>query len=840
MYISLNWIRQYVDLPENKTAEDIAHDLTMHVVEIESIKSTHELAKGIVIGQIIAVGEHPNADKLKLVTVDDGTAKNKTIVCGGTNLREGQLVALALPGAQARWHGEGEPITIEEAEVRGEKSYGMICAAEEIDIDHPATKDDGERPILDLEELGIKEEDIGTTLYAALEAQGIPDTVLEVDNKSMTHRADLWGHYGIARELAALYSTTITPLAEIAPPTRETMADTDTGEGNSKDAVQIKASIQKESKAKAVNFVLLEGVTNQQSKPYIQQHLQAVGVTPRNAIVDCTNYVMLELGQPTHAYDAATIDASSITVENANADESFHALDDTTHDLTNNDVVIRDGKGISIGLAGVIGGHASQITDATTSVVLESGCFDPVRTRRTAKRHNLKTDAAMRFEKAPDAIEQPAYGLRRLVALLQEHFPGAVLQTGVASAHMDGYKDWSSATVQTSTAWLQERIGKAIPEDEIIDILERLQFTVEADKGNLTISAPIHRTPKDISIPEDIVEEVARIHGYDNIEPQLPAVAITPPARNQEREREWAIRDILAARGCTEVLNYAFVGDKDLESTGEKKEDHIAMENSLSSHQTMLRRSMVAGMISVITKNIRKHEAPRIFEIGRTYDKHSEGAYATTSNDTRLPAEETRLAIAVVDEAGDRTVQQETENILNRLNIPYVLQQQQKEHEPWMHTAKTGQLIVEGEVVGVVTQLHPRIAQTVAKGIVVGYAELYLSRLAALPDMGQHVPKHKEQSKYPVASFDFSFTVPKKTLWANLKETLMFANDAVQHLEVFDVYEGKGVEKDAKRIAFHIQAGASDHTLDESEVEAIRNDLIAAAKKSHGAVLEGE
>lgn len=378
MKLSLNWIKKYADLPADLTMAKLSYDLTMSTVEVEDAVSLADNLAGLVVGRILTVEPHPDADKLRVCTVDVGDPAPSTIVCGGVNLAPAQLVAVAKPGAWVKWHGEGDPVEIKPAKLRGVMSFGMICASGEIGLAElfPTTR---HSEIMDLSDFEVKP---GTPLAEAL---GLDDIILEIDNKSMTNRPDLWGHYGMARELAAIYKCPLKPIeaAEFTGMTEE-----------------LKVEIKDTERCARYAGLVIENIKNVPSPFELKSLIWRVGMRPINLPVDITNYVMLATGQPTHGFDRKHI-AGGIYVRRAYEGEKLQLLDGETLDLTTEDLVIADEKS-PVGLAGVMGGKLDSILDDTTELILEVANFEALGIRRTSQRFDVRTEASARYEKSLD------------------------------------------------------------------------------------------------------------------------------------------------------------------------------------------------------------------------------------------------------------------------------------------------------------------------------------------------------------------------------------------------------------------------------------------------------
>ena len=438
MKVSLNWIKDYVDLPQDMDLTRLAYDLTMSTVEVEGAEDLARRFDHMLVGRIVEVCPHPNADKLQICRTDIGGGDIRDIVCGGTNVRPGMKVAVAAPGAMCRWHGEGEPVEIKEAKLRGVKSYGMICGAAEIGLGDlfPTTE---EAHILDLSDFDAA---AGTPIADALD---LHDIILEIDNKSMTNRPDLWGHYGIARELAALYDL---PLKPLPPFTCDAGAD------------GLTVTVEDTERCPRYIGAAVEGLSVKPAPFRMQSRIWRVGMRPINALVDITNYVMLATGQPTHAFDSDNI-AGHIIVRRAQNGEKLELLNGKELALSADDLVIADEAGV-VGLAGVMGGAKDSVLPSTDKVILEIANFQAAGVRRTALRYDNRTEASSRYEKGIDP-ERCDQALSLAMSLFRELYPD-VRVTSFSDQYPEKLRQ---AEIDVSLTWLDRRLGKHLTNDEI-------------------------------------------------------------------------------------------------------------------------------------------------------------------------------------------------------------------------------------------------------------------------------------------------------------------------------------------------------------------------------------
>src|SRR3989339_2242514 len=492
MKISLNWIKQYVDIPKDFTPQELALRLTMSVVEVDAVEDQKSRYDNMVVVEVLNVVDHPQADKLKVCKVKAGSAEYQ-VICGGSNVRKGLKGVLALPGALVKWHGQGNLVKLSQAKIRGVESEGMLCAAAEIDLADEFNEPTFTQAAAGLGD-GIGELSAGKSGQPVAEVLGLNDVILDIDNKSLTNRPDLWGHYGLAREVAALLGKKLKPLELNEKIVEDSQVD-------------LKIDIQDAENCSRYLGAVMGNIRIAPSPRWLQNFLKAVGVRPINNIVDVTNYVMLELGRPSHAFDRRQVIGDTIIVRRAKDGEVFTTLDGVDRKLDASMCLIGDAKR-SIDLAGIMGGENSEIKDDTSEIILELANFNPVNIRRTANALGLRTDAAVRFEKslAPALAE---LGLRRILAFIQDLLP----EVKIASKLIDvNFEKEAKREIEVSYDFINQKIGQEIPKKDVLKILDSLSFKYSDKKGVLAVEPPAFRSAKDIAIAEDIVEEVARIY----------------------------------------------------------------------------------------------------------------------------------------------------------------------------------------------------------------------------------------------------------------------------------------------------------------------------------------
>ena len=827
MKLSFNWIKEYVDLPADLTLEKIAYDLTMATVEVEGWE---DLAKGfekIVVGVVLELAKHPNADKLTLCKVDIG-GETVGIVCGGTNLREGMKVAVSLPGAKVRWHGEGELIEIKKSKVRGEESFGMICASSEIGLfDLFPFTDDG--TIVDLSGFDAS---AGTNVAAAL---GLDDVILEIDNKSLTNRPDLWGHYGIARELSAFYGV---PLKEIAPNPNSSAAP-----NALQNAAPLQLTLENSQKSPRYIGVQIEGLEVKPSPFEIQTRLWCVGLRPINAIVDITNYVMLATGNPTHAFDCDKI-SGHITVRPAREGEKLLLLDDKELTLTPDDLVIADNDG-AVGLAGVMGGKRDSVLPETNKIILEIANFEPGGIRRTATRYNARTDAAARFEKGIDAERADL-----TLAVAMEVF-AKVYPQGQITAYGDMYEFKSEReNITVSLAWLERRLGKRLSDEEISRTLGLLGFDVKIEGDTMHAIAPTWRSTGDVSIPDDIMEELARMHGYENFAPS-PIITSFAGAINQPSvDIDRRIREFLALRcGMREVFTYPWVQNDLLATvyggTPTEYEAHglHALAAPPSPEERFLRPSLLPNMCKIVAGNTRFFGEFSLFESAQVFLPGEVSEYDPLEN---LPKQQRSVAGAFVSNGDDvahlfRRAKGALEALPRYVHAQgLTFEKIEKPHwaddVAWLNIlldntdATKNANPSDATVIGTLAVLSKKSA--LACGIKTATVVLFELNLDAIVPLSSRDNKFTHLPEYPVAEYDLSLLFDSTVKWAEISRCINEKKgEFFRGVSYIGEYRGKQIPEGKKSVTLRLAIGSNEKTLTSAEIENFANAVIKRLQK---------
>ena len=818
MKISINWLKDFVEI--SKAPEKLGLALTTHSFEIDAVEKMDENLENIVVGVIEKIKKHPNADRLKICEVDVGgqnaSDKKLEIVCGGTNLSEKMKVAVAKTGAYVQWHGEGDLVKLEKTKVRGVESSGMICSANEIGL---GTGHEEEREILDI---SFCEARAGVSLARALK---LDDVVLDVDNKSLTHRPDCWGHYGVAREVSAVFGKKLKPYAP-----KKLVASVGKNLGTQKLSVKIESP----KLCRRYMGLIMDGIEVGASPEWMQARLRAAGSRPINNIVDITNYVMLELGQPMHAFDLGLLDTSEIIVRSAKDGENFVGLDGEKYVLEKNMCVIADKKKI-IALGGVKGGENSGIKDKTRAVVLEAANFDPITVRKTSQKLDLRTDSSARFEKSldPNMVE---LAMARCVELIQEICPKAKIVSNVADAGVGWQKVLFSKTITLDLQFLENKIGAKIPEAKVVGILKSLGFGVKKKtvgktlgKTNvLEIKIPSWRATKDISIPEDLVEEVARIYGFDNIPHELPRTSIILPEINKEHEFQYKVSSILSQDfRFVESMSYSFVSVETLHKLDLNEKTHVQISNPMSLEQSHLRRSLLPNMFLQISKNMHLQDKVKMFDVGKVYLKDKKGEIVRSGSKEFLPSQPLHVAGVLSGKTQDKPfvcAHKSALGLLEKLGVKFDLKK--FDLEKWMHPGRSVGIFVGKKQVGVISELHPAYMKSFDLDSRVGFFEINLSEVFEKTE----TKIYKSLPKFPSVKRDIAFVVDEKISYEKIVE-LLRGWDLIKGVELFDVYRGDGVGKNKKSMAFHLSFSDENKTLIAQEVEKVFQEIVGKLKK---------
>ena len=810
MKLSLSWIGEYVTLPADMDLKKLAYDLTMSTVEVEDVEYLARRFDNMVVGVINSVEAHPNADKLRVCKVDLGSDV-KEIVCGGVNLQEGMRVAVACPGAIVRWHGEGEPVEIKNSKLRGVASYGMICASDEIGLGDlfPASQ---EAEILDLSAFDVP---AGTPLAKALD---LDDVLLEIDNKSMTNRPDLWGHYGIAREIAALYNL---PLKKIEPYQPDVQSD-------------FKVEIDDPERCTRYIGVEMSGVSVKPSPYKMQSRIWKAGMRPINALVDITNYVMLATGNPTHAFDADNI-TDHIVVRRAAEGETLALLNAKELTLCPDDLVITDSEG-PVALAGVMGGSKDSILPKTTRVILEVANFESTGIRRTALRYDTRTEASSRYEKAVDP-ERCDQALALSMHYFQELYPELKV-TGFCDNYVTKLK---RAEIDVSLTWLAKRLGKNLSNDVIRQKLELLGFDVSIDGDNMHVIAPTWRSTGDISIKDDVMEEVARLYGYDNFEATEFTTTFTAAINQLDQDLIRHIKEYLAFRcGMQEVYTYPWMNDTFVNAVLQSTEGVLKLSTPPAPELSYIRSSLLPNLCEAVMKNERYFDAFSIFEEAQVFfDRNYTSPYDPTE---LLPEQRRHIAAAFASSAKDVSLLfREAKGVLEYM--PRFTHMEgftfRKEEKPvWADSVVWLNVYRGEERIGDLGLLSKKVSLACGiKNLSVMLFEIDASKLVPLRS---RTNKFTHLAEYPETDYDISMLFDSGVKWTDIYDAILGQKKAsalLKDASFVDEYRGKQIPAGKKSVTIRLTIGSGEKTLTSQEIESAANQVMKKLEKKLGAEL---
>jgi phenylalanyl-tRNA synthetase beta chain len=733
MKFSYSWIREMVDGLAVE-ARELERLITIRTAESEGVEEYG--ASGACAARVLEVEPIPGGHNVKAI-VETERYGTKTVVCGAPNCRVG-LRTVYVPLGRKK--------------IAGVESDGMLASPQEAGINR--------------DHAGIVE----------LEAQAFPfaDSIVEIDNKSLTHRPDLWGHYGMAREVAAITG------AALRDPVDLSLLP-------SGDAVVRVASGDPEL-CPRFSALVFENIKVAPSPLWLQFRLSALGLNPINNIVDLTNYIMSELAQPMHAYDRALLQGDTLTARPAREGERIMALNKEEYAVTPANLVIADAHG-PVGIAGVIGGLDSAISETTTSIVLEAANFNASSVRKTSSALKIRTDASMRFEKAQDP-ENTVRALARAIHLMRAVCPGARLVGGLA----DWKRDMPAPPkIRLNLDWLGRKLGRPVPAEEVRQILERLGFGVSPE---FEVTVPSWRAAKDVSVADDLVEEVGRMIGYDSIEAKPPAVLSTVPPDFPERTYYRRVRAMVAAQGFTEVYNYSFLSEEQAARMGFDPASLVHVLNPIAANQSVMRPSLIPGIYANLVEN-RKHFASfRLFEIGREIHQRETG----------LPEESPHLVAALYgEEGGLAELKRVAEALAAEIRVrPAVAR-------GFEHPARTADVLALGAVVGRLFELHPSFLE--------GRAAILDLDLRLLEAHERRAGKYVPLRRYPSSGFDLTVLAQPRELVGELQDRMAgFAGALLEKIE----YVGQYRKSDRKSVTFRFTVGAADRTLSSEEVGAVR------------------
>lgn len=783
MILSRNFVKDYIDLDDNLSIEKIAQDMTRVGNEYDSAEKFIN-ATNLVIGQIKTCEEHPDSDHLHVCMVDVGD-KTLQIVCGAPNARAGIKVIVALVGANLP-----NDVTIKKGTIRGVESNGMMCSIAELGLDNKFLTEEDKKGICELGQDAIVGED-------PIKYLGFDDEV--IDFELTANRGDLLSMLGMAYELGAIYNKKV---KDVDINYKETGKDI-----NQTFNIDIQTNNCSVFLAKKV-----ENVEIKESPAFIENRLMACGIRPINNVVDISNYVMLELGQPLHFYDADKLN-SEIIVRMAKNGEKLTTLDNIERTLDENDIVIST-KEKSIGLAGVMGGLETEVVPQTKNIIIESAIFDGVRVRKTAKKI-LRSEASNRFEKGLDS-NRTYMAINRACHLLEKYANGTVIE-GMCTYDQSQKED---KKIEITFKNITDVLGTNISNNDILDVFTKLGFSYEADDKKAIVSVPRRRL--DISIKEDLIEEVGRIYGVDNIEGKLPVLPVKQGSYDKQTRE---IRNKMVSLGLNETLSMIFTSDKEAKKYTTDDFEVVKLLDPLAEERNALRYSLIPSMVKIYEYNkARENKDVCIFEIGKGFYKKQE-EYGENQKIVALMTGKYYLGVgnsANVDFYVIKGVVEELLNFLGYENRYTIEMPDQIPNE--FHKGQTANINVNGQIVGIVGKLHPEVTKDDVYVMEINLDELLSKRVGKM--------KYKEISKFPNVKKDVAFVMKKDIPSVEVEKVIKKAGGKLlTNIEVFDVYAGENIGKDEKSVAYSLTFNDSKKTLTEEEITKIFENIIANVEK---------
>lgn len=789
MKFSYNWLKELSKTKES--AKKIAEKLTLHSFEVEEIKELGKNLDKVIVGEVMEVKKHPDADKLNITKVNVGKKELLQIVCGAPNIAKGQKVPVALVGAVL-----GEDFEIKEAKLRGIDSQGMICAEDELGL---GNNHDGIMVIDENAPLGKN--------FA--EYLNLNDIVMDID--ILPNRGhDALSYEGVAREITTL-----------------------TGGKNKNDSEKIKKKVSKldisinTDKCSRYIGAKITGIRVEKSPSFIKARLIASGLKPINNIVDITNYIMLETGQPLHAFDANRIE--KISVRLAKKDEELVLLDDTSIKLKNKDIVITDGKS-PVALAGIMGGNNSEINENTTDIILEAASFDAVSVRTTQKNLNLHTDAGYRFERDLDS-NIAEHAAKKAIDLIISECGGNL--EAISDVYPNPISPW---TINLSIEKVNKLLGVEIDKKEIIKIIESLSIGIKKRKNILIATVPTRRI--DLQSQEDLIEEIGRIYGYEKISPSPLVENVQVPHKNEQRFFERSLKDIAVLNRFDETRGYSFYSKKDAEALGLNDESHTALMNPMNPDQALVRRTLVSGLLRACKKSLSYFDEVHIFDVGKIY----------TSQKSGFPKENLNFSLAVAEKGQEGEqfflLKGIVDDLLYRSGISdwYYDDSFNEDDEDVISLHPSRKALIkasDGEVIGVIGEASKKAHKHFGlKKVRVAISEIDVNYLL------KHSSKdsiYETLAKFPEVERDLSIIVDEKTRVADVERVLYLAGNPptgglVKDIDLFDLYiNPKTLERS---MAFHIRFSHPERTLKAEEVDEKISEMIKATEKELGITIK--
>lgn len=799
MLISNEWLKEYVTIDDS--VSNLAERITRTGIEVDDLIDYTKDIKNLVVGFVKSKEKHPDADKLNVCQVDIGEDEPVQIVCGAPNVDAGQYVIVAkvsgrLPGG----------IKIKRAKLRGERSEGMICSLQEIGISSNYIPKSFESGIFVFSESQVPGTD-------ALQALYLDDQVMEFD--LTPNRADALSMIGTAYEVAALYNTKMTK-----PETTSNELELSAND-------ELTVTIENEDKVPYYSARVVHDVTIEPSPIWMQVRLIKAGIRPINNVVDISNYVLLEYGQPLHMFDQDAIGSQQIVVRQANEGEKMTTLDDTERELLTSDIVITNGQ-TPIALAGVMGGDFSEVKEHTSNIVIEGAIFDPVSIRHTSRRLNLRSESSSRFEKGI-ATEFVDEAVDRACYLLQTYANGKVLKDRVSSGELGAF----ITPIDITADKINRTIGFDLSQNDIVTIFNQLGFDTEINDDVITVQVPSRR--KDITIKEDLIEEVARIYGYDDIPSTLPVFEKVTSGQLTDRQyKTRMVKEVLEGAGLDQAITYSLVSKEDATAFAMQQRQTIDLLMPMSEAHASLRQSLLPHLIEAASYNVaRKNKDVKLFEIGNVFFANGEGElpdqveylsgiltgdYVVNQWQGKKETVDFYLAKGVVDRVSEK------------LNLEFSYRRADIDG---LHPGRTAEILLENKVIGFIGELHP----TLAADNDLKRTYVFELNFDALMAVSVGYINYQPIPRFPGMSRDIALEVDQNIPAADLLSTIhAHGGNILKDTLVFDVYQGEHLEKGKKSIAIRLNYLDTEETLTDERVSKVQAE-IEAALIEQGAVI---
>ncbi len=792
MKVPVNWLKDYVKI--DITGKELGDKLTLSGSKVEEVITTGDEIQNVVTGKIVKIEEHPHADKLVICQVDIGKDELLQIITAATNMKENDIVPVALHGSVI--HGG---VKIKKGKLRGIMSNGMFCSEEELGIA-------GDKPVHGLMILPV-DTPIGEDIKDVL---NMTSSILDFEITS--NRPDCLSIIGMARETAATLNESYKmPALEYEISSSKYIND----------------SLKVEVRDKLCRRYMARGVENvkiEESPGWMQERLLDAGVRPINNIVDITNFVMLETGQPMHAYDTRYIQSNNIIVERAENREKFVTLDNEERLLDKNVLTIRDGDR-AIGIAGIMGGLNSEIREDTSSIVFESANFDGTNIRISSQKLGLRTEASARFEKDLDpnlcemAVDRACYLIEKLNA-------GEVMK-GTIDIYNEKIEPGS---LQVNYNWINNFLGTKIPQDEMAECLNRLELNTKIEGEDLKIDVPTFRS-RDIKIKEDIAEEVARIYGYDNVPSTIIKSVSTRGGKNTKQKLDDEVLRALTSSGLNQSISYSFISrkvfDRILLPKNSVLRNAVVIKNPLGEDYSIMRTTTIPSMMESLSRNYsRKNELARLFEIGKVYIPNKDV--------NKLPQEKNIVTIGIYGKVNYFDLKGIVENILEVLKIER-FSFERESGNPSFHPGKTASLYIKKDFIGVLGEIHPNVLDNYGVDEKCYIAELDLDVLYKYANWNK---EYKPLPKFPAVTRDLAILVDEDVLVKEIEDVIKEqGGNMVERAKFFDVYRGKQVAEGKKSVAYSISYRLENRTLTDEEVNKVHDRILKALEHKFGAQL---